>query len=83
MEQVTAVTTATDAAPSWTAGQLEELGRCAECGFHPPTQGHHDDCRRAESVERGYGSKTAAIDEINRQLSTATLNAADSADPTT
>ncbi len=45
---VTAVTAGTSATPLWSPDQLETLGRCAECGFHPPTQGHHDGCPIAE-----------------------------------
>ena len=26
------------------ASELAALGRCAGCGWHPPTQGHHPDC---------------------------------------
>lgn len=52
IEKVTSVTAATDSTPLWTADQLEKLGRCPECGFHPPTQGHRDDCPvAAEAVE--------------------------------
>ncbi len=28
----------------FTADQLRKMGRCTECGWHPPTQGHSDDC---------------------------------------
>ena len=48
IEEVTSVTAATDRAPLWAADQLGTPGRCAECGFHPPTQGHHNECPHTE-----------------------------------
>lgn len=29
--------------------ELRKLGRCPECGWHPPTQGHDPDCTREEA----------------------------------
>lgn len=40
---VTSVT-AVAAQTLFTADDAERQGRCAECGFHPPTQGHRDGC---------------------------------------
>lgn len=28
----------------FTRAQLIAMRRCADCGWHPPTQGHHPDC---------------------------------------
>lgn len=49
-EAVTAVTsvTGTRAAPLFDAQELQTLGRCADCGFHTPTQGHRDGCPLTE-----------------------------------
>lgn len=28
----------------FTADEIAALGRCPECGWHPPKQGHHPEC---------------------------------------
>lgn len=28
----------------FTEQQIKSWGRCPDCGWHPPTQGHHADC---------------------------------------
>lgn len=33
----------------FTPDQLRRMGRCSTCGWHPPTQGHHPDCRKEET----------------------------------
>ncbi|MDQ2638061.1 MAG: hypothetical protein M3Y83_14430 [Actinomycetota bacterium] len=32
----------------FTPERLAALGRCTQCGWHPPTQGHHQDCPTTE-----------------------------------
>jgi hypothetical protein len=49
-EPVTSVTAATPAALLFNENKLQTLGRCTECGFHPPTQGHRDGCSQTEGT---------------------------------
>lgn len=36
----------------FTPEQLKSYGRCDKCGWHPPTQGHHQDCPTNTSQEK-------------------------------
>lgn len=37
----------------FTPEQLRAAGRCTECGWHPPTQGHNPDCTRKDADGTG------------------------------
>ncbi|PQM45685.1 hypothetical protein C1Y40_04129 [Mycobacterium talmoniae] len=42
----------------FTRAQLVAMKRCPDCGWHPPTQGHHDDCptTKDETTEANLGA---------------------------
>jgi hypothetical protein len=40
----------------FTRAQLIAMKRCADCGWHPPTQGHHPDCPTTEPEPAPVGS---------------------------
>lgn len=35
----------------YTRAELIGMGRCADCGWHEPTQGHHNECPTRDKSE--------------------------------
>lgn len=54
----------------FTRPELAVMGRCVECGWHEPTQGHHPDCPTGELIAHSIGPRLIRynINEIDSLL---------------
>lgn len=51
----------------FTRAQLIGMRRCAECGWHEPTQGHHPECPTWDE-EPAAPTRSTQLDERREQI---------------